>query len=158
MAKSLLSLALMATQLFSWSASPLYLCLCGNGSICIDFGPDNCDCCKHSQVDDDCTVHHACKVHEHGDSSERAGHDQNSVAGNPCDCTHIQISQRQISTVVSSSSSPDAERLIAFVDSITCDLSAHVGVPPTDEAGAFWLTQHTPPLLLSQSAPVVMRC
>jgi hypothetical protein len=44
----LLVLALVATQLQSWSGGALYLCLKSDGSLCcIDEGPDSCTCCDH---------------------------------------------------------------------------------------------------------------
>jgi hypothetical protein len=48
MVRWLLVLALVATQLQSWSGGALYLCLKTDGSFCcIDEGPDSCTCCDH---------------------------------------------------------------------------------------------------------------
>lgn len=157
MAKSLLSLGLMMTQLLSWSVSPLYLCVAGDGSVCIDFGPENCHCCMHSQ-DVECAGECACTDHDRSQHEQQAGHEEKSVAAEPCDCTHIQISQTPNSTLIPSTNSPDAERLVVFLATITCDLCAHAGVPPTDARNGILQTLHAPPSALAVLASVIMRC
>jgi len=158
MAKSLLSLALIVTQLLSWSASPLYLCLGSDGSVCVDHGPDGCECCKHSHSDDECVGSRACKDHDHNNPGERGGHQEDLAAGDPCDCTHIQILQTQSPTLIPSSNSPDVEHLIVILATIPCDLCAHVGVPPISETAKMLHMLDAPPLSLILLASVNMRC
>ena len=159
MTKSLLSLVLMMTQFLSWSPSPLYLCLGNDGSFCIDFGPENCDCCNHSPADDECvTADGSCKHHDHANSTRQTTELDDSVRASTCDCTHIQISQPQNPTLVPSSVSTDAQRLVVFFATITCDLYSHIGVPPIDEAPTLLRTLHAPSLSLTVLASVIRRC
>ena len=157
MMQSLLSLVLVMTQLLSWSASPLYLCFDDDGSVCIDLGPDECGCCKHSPADDECvSVDGSCEDHDHSDSAKLATALEGSFGASPCDCTHIQISQSPM--LVRSSTSPDAQRLVVFFATITCDLYSYVAVPPIDEAPTLFQTLNAPSLSLIAMASIIMRC
>lgn len=102
MATRLLLLLLVTTQLVSWSAAPLYLCVARCGSVCIDRGSENCGCNEksHRQAQIGHPLCDQCREHEeHGDNEpEIAGH-VHSVF-NDCDCTHIQILHRQGPVVV----------------------------------------------------------
>lgn len=147
---------LAMTQLLSWSASPLYLCINGKGSVCVDFGPEDCGCCAAAvAMDDGHAMHDACCDHDHGNSAQRVGADAYAQS-DPCDCTHIQISQPLCPTLISRSSAPDA-RLLALA-SMTFDLAVQPGMLPTENATACF---GSPPLH-SGSLPVlasaVMRC
>src|SRR5262245_6186215 len=100
MAKSLLSLVLVATQTISCGACPLYLCVGEDGSLCVDFGPDSCDCCQHvpgaslQEARDQAAAHGNSAVHNYGLLGTRHSQD-----AEPCGCTHIQISAPQTATL-----------------------------------------------------------
>lgn len=160
MTKALLSLTLILTQLLSWSASPLYLCLGDDGSICVDFGPEDCTCCKQPTVagSERVAEHGTCKDHVHHNSEKQGLNSENSVAGAPCDCTHIQILQTQTATVVFSSVSPDFQRLAVILATPSCNLVSHVGIPPIEEAAILLRLLHSPSSSLPVSASAVMRC
>ena len=134
MPKPLLALALVMTQLLSWSVPPVYLCLESDGSICIDSGPEHCDCCRsdrcwhdHFSADGCCTD---------GDDCQSVEHDWGLDAGcrgdrAPCNCTHIQISQQQSPIVLSPVASPESSHVAAMVvaslgclNSVSADLDA----------------------------------
>lgn len=75
MGRVLVSLVLLFTQTLPASASPLYLCLCGD-RVCIDGGPQACECCHdcdsspaHESCASQCGVHElgAAIDDEHGD-------------------------------------------------------------------------------------------
>src|SRR5262249_41923595 len=95
MAKNLLSLLLVMTQLLSWSTQAVYLCVDSDGSICLDGGPDACDCCHHD--DHDCD-HHGCSQHHDpvlvaSCATQPAG--QWEATESDCNCWHIQILSQQ---------------------------------------------------------------
>lgn len=117
MTKTLLSAVLVATQVLSWQASPLYLCLSADGSMCVDFGPSGCHCRDASGHAGCSHEHHACTasdrehaVCEHGccEHGQLAESDQ----ANPCGCDHIQISEPQAATRVRVVVAPDAPHLV----------------------------------------------
>jgi hypothetical protein len=89
MPRALLILFLMGAQLVSWNASPLFLCLDSDGTVCVDLGPDSCACCRH---------HHDVEAASNttGIHSEPAG-----VDAPPCDCTHVQITVAWTAVTVS---------------------------------------------------------
>jgi len=83
MPRAFLITLLLAAQLISWNASPLFLCMDEDGAVCIDLGPGFCACGGH-----------------HHDLAEGAPPapvlpDRHKlpdrVGGLPCDCTHLQI-------------------------------------------------------------------
>ena len=159
MAKSLLSLVLMTMQLISWGASPLYLCLGGDGSFCIDFGPESCKCCKHPHIETNgCgSAPSACQEHDHSHSEKPSVNCDKFAATAPCECTHIQIPEFHGTALVASSTSPDVERLVNFL-TIASGLSFHVGIPPIDESTTLIHVPPPPTLSLTKSASAVMRC
>jgi len=58
MAKSLLILMLMTTQLLAGSGGSVYLCISNDGSYCcFDTGPESCMCCHEEQEE---IVHDPC--------------------------------------------------------------------------------------------------
>jgi len=85
---------LLLAQVISWNASPLYLCLDGDGSLCIDQGPDSCgcersnDCHEHSgSIRDACPNHQVARLDRSSDSQFAAV----CLERPHCDCTHIQL-------------------------------------------------------------------
>jgi hypothetical protein len=99
MVNSLLSLILVATQVLSWNAAPLFLCLESDGTACFDFGPDTCGCCHDVASTPGATESLACHEHagcNHAEHAQPAGSTTDSQAsGSPCGCTHVQISDPQ---------------------------------------------------------------
>jgi hypothetical protein len=64
------ALALVAAQALSWAAGPLFVCTDRAGDVCVDRGPQNCDCC-------------------HGDERcDLAATASQAVTAAPCDCEH----------------------------------------------------------------------
>lgn len=99
MAKLLIILMLMTTQLLAGTCRSMHLCISNDGSYCcIDAGPDSCTCCqKHSEgVPEACCDEHAGdevseKCGEHCEEEITEPDAQSSVAGDPCGCTHIPL-------------------------------------------------------------------
>src|ERR1044072_197868 len=101
-----LTAVLLSTQLFSWSAAPVYVCLANDGSVGMHLG--NSACCNHDRDDacehgDDACEHATCKCHHRHCHKAVAAHEHrethslapslHSIVRSGCDCTHIQISQ-----------------------------------------------------------------
>jgi hypothetical protein len=89
MAVRILSLMLAVTQLMSWAAAPLNLCISTSGSVSVELGDGNCTRCIetcHEQVQSEpstCCGH--CCSHESNDQPVLA------LIETPCDCTHIPL-------------------------------------------------------------------
>lgn len=94
MSKPVLSLVLALTQLLPWSASPLFLCLGSDGSVCLDAGPDACSCCHRHEDEPDCGGLACSEMHDQCETSDVPGLCAND-SGDDCDCTHVQLSQGQ---------------------------------------------------------------
>lgn len=125
MAKSLLILMLMTTQLLAGSGGSVYVCISNDGSYCcFDAGPESCMCCQDERE----TVHESrcggceedgnkapCGRHEEGQPT--CPDDDILVAGDPCGCTHIPVvmPSDQPTNVARSSNSVDGERLISLI-------------------------------------------
>jgi hypothetical protein len=100
MAKSLLILMLVTTQLAAAGRGSVYLCIDGSGEYCcLDAGPESCDCCRHVQQQQPDACCEACE-HEHpGSPSQHESNekpqpcDGSLVAGDSCGCTHIPVVQ-----------------------------------------------------------------
>ena len=120
MVNSLLSLILVATQVLSWNAAPLYLCLESDGSVCFDFGPDMCGCCHEDASTQEsgspAACHeHACGHAEHARPADQAADSQSSSS--PCGCTHVQISDPQTASlgrVTFTAADLDVQHLLAI--------------------------------------------
>ncbi|MEX0675446.1 MAG: hypothetical protein WD063_00125 [Pirellulales bacterium] len=150
MVKTLLSAVLVATQLVSWNASPLYLCLGADGSICVDFGPAGCGCCRNRPAEKGCCG----SQHE----ADVCGQLPLAVDNfDPCGCDHIQISEPQSAMLVRTTAAPDAQGwgipLVAALctGASGCCISATSADAPRCPCDA-----HSTALVLLAS--VVMRC
>jgi hypothetical protein len=104
--KPFLTLLLVLVQLTAWGRAPLYLCVSSDGTVCVDLGPDFCDCCGHEPgADGDHACSAGCEHHDHS-ASDVCGAHQEGQAGNdslataPCDCTHIGLAARQEAAIV----------------------------------------------------------
>ena len=81
---------LAVTQILSWSAMPVSLCISENGSVCVDLGQENCVCCRDTN-------------HEHGNQPACCGRcdasepdDLPAVAQKDgCDCLHLPLMSQQ---------------------------------------------------------------
>jgi len=164
MTKFLLAMTLVATQAFASLGLPLYLCLGHDGSICVDFGPDACDCCQH-ESDHECDEHGNCGSahcsHEHSHAPAGAARpaddaEPSALASDDCPCTHVQISAPQhAATVKSSESAADSSAFSV--------LAANVVTAPlvlTADAGEFRIhgPAGSPCCALALVASAVMRC
>ena len=79
----------------------MYLCLAGDGSVCVDFGPAGCRCCPRHDGAEACESHHDHQCPEHSDQGKQNG--PMLAAECDCDCSHIQIVQQQGPVVVQKS-------------------------------------------------------
>lgn len=161
MAKSLLILMLVATQLLAGSGGSLYLCISGDGSCCcLDSGPGSCTCC-HEPDDDpqacasDCDEV-ACRCH---DGRETPAAPTVEIANDDCGCIHIPliVSAEQPTRVVRTATTTDAERLtqlIASPPSLDIGHTISVASPP-----ASWgRPPAVPQFALTVISTVVIRC
>jgi len=107
MARAILILTLVTTQLLSVSGDAIYLCVRNDGSTCcVDAGPESCTCCQapdklaesESCHESDCDSHGLA----HGHGLAATCHEEHavpatqipaigSVIGDDCDCTHIPL-------------------------------------------------------------------
>jgi hypothetical protein len=144
MIRSLLALVLLGAQVLSWNASPLYLCLGPDGSICLDFGPASCGCCRPQAADAD------------GCQSEHAQHDDHGQ-GDSCPCTHVQISEAQTATLNRAPAAPDAHRLVTSL-AAAGDLSSAGCLPTTSQSALPITPLDLPSAALCGRASIVLRC
>jgi hypothetical protein len=110
MLRSFLSLLLATTHLLTCGAAPLYLCIDADGSMCIDAGPADCDCCGDAVA----TAHDheacgaTCDEHEReaavADAACREAGPDSLVSATPCDCEHLAISGSCAPAIVRASS------------------------------------------------------
>jgi hypothetical protein len=96
MLKLLLAFALASSQLLSLGTGALYLCIGGDGSVCLNANPESCTCCENCsepESKDDretcsCSCEHACAV--------KATIAQKVIADvDGCQCTHLLLSSGQ---------------------------------------------------------------
>jgi hypothetical protein len=155
MTKTLLSLLVVATQLLSWNASPLYFCLGDDGSMCIDFGPDTCGCCLDKSEDACYGAHEPCPA-DHKHDTHVADHAADHGQSNPCGCDHVQISEPQIA-VRHRAVDIDAHDVLAAavlaVDASACHVAA-ADVQLTESA----FRPAIPRPALAELSSVVLRC
>ena len=106
MVKPLLIILLALVQVTAWGRAPLYLCVSNDGTVCVDLGPDFCDCCHHelaAEGDHGCSA--GCDHHDQA-GGDVCGHQQeaqvadSSLATAPCDCTHIGLAARPDAAIV----------------------------------------------------------
>lgn len=160
MAKSLLSLLLMLTQLLSWSMSSVYLCVDSHGAVCLDGGAESCDCCQHEchQDHDGLCSHDVChEQHEHG---VPAGSSDSPAGWTPadadCDCSHIQIVSQQQPTSVQATVSIDVAHqdfVTPFADGLSATYSALGQIEPADSP-----LRAASSFALIERASVCLRC
>lgn len=167
MAKSLLILMLMTTQLLAGSCGSVHLCISGDCSFCcLDAGPDSCTCCQKHTEDpseagcdeyaDEALSGKCCGHCEVGSTEPES---QFAVATDSCGCTHIPlvVSSGQPTTVVRSTVSESVEwysLLIAWLPTLVFDGNAITRVPPM----RWHESPAAPDLALTVISAVVIRC
>jgi hypothetical protein len=151
MVKTLLSFVLFAAQVLSWNASGVYLCLGADGSVCVDFGPASCGCCRLDPADiDRCSS-------EHGRRDDHRGFPCGLPDFDPCGCTHVQISEPQCATLERATEVPDARRLVTTPDRSSslagacCDLA-------TGQTALRVIPSDLPSGPLGELSSIVLRC
>lgn len=72
---------LLCSQLIAPALSGQFVCLAANGCICVDGGPETCNCCKSAPKVADCS----CGCHQ-GEPESSSQLDEGSQ-----DCSHIAI-------------------------------------------------------------------
>jgi hypothetical protein len=103
MAKLTVSLLLVFTQFLSWNAAPVYLCICDKDTVCLDGGPDDCNCC-HEDADE----HHAT-------ADNRQPADRTTLAlTSECDCRHVELSLAGPVTLVRGADHVDGSNWLAL--------------------------------------------
>ncbi len=149
MVQTLIALMLVATQVLSWNAASVYLCVDADGTACFDFGPATCGCC-HGEAAEDEHAGHACHGHDHalaeGDSS---------APDDDCGCTHIQISVPHSATLVRATATPDDQQL-ALPLAILADTA--VGTFSLDAGAGLYRLPAILPNALVERTSIVLRC
>jgi hypothetical protein len=160
MAKSLVTLLLVATQVASWNAGRLYLCLGRDGSVAIDFGPGFCDSCQPAEAECSCACEHAaCPRHEPAacDAAEHAAACQHAGGPlDPCDCLHIQISEPQ--TAVVKLSAEAARDALASIGLLGLDVASACLAGSPAAVGLFSPAEFLGAGPLALRSSVVLRC
>lgn len=126
MAKSLLILMLMTTQLLAGSTGPVYICIKNNGEYCcLDTSPKFCTCCQEHRQE---AAHETCCA-DSGCAGEivelPCGHHDQTLPSSDlivemddaCGCTHIPVavSPDQATTATRTAFSAEIERLALHV-------------------------------------------
>jgi hypothetical protein len=159
MLKLVITVVLAATQVASWSALPLYLCIDKDGSVCIDLGSESCACCGASESEP--------HLLPRCDCCGGSGHDHDAVGGcagggaeisDACGCLHFQILHQQGPVVARGKAKGDN---ITRADRPT---PPDYGVAPRDEIVGCDCPQSRPTAhvpaggSVNSRAPVVLRC
>ncbi len=87
MTRLLATLALIVSQSMSWAAGPLYVCVDREGEVCLDRGPQACDCCA-TDIDLSAASH---ADHDAATCTGMRGPAtlaDASLTEAPCDCDH----------------------------------------------------------------------
>ena len=82
---------LAVTQLMSWAATPLHLCIDKNGSVHLEVSSSNCNSCADDNHGKDDSEHATCCSHC---EAEESGHAVVALE-EPCGCTHIPLMLEQ---------------------------------------------------------------
>jgi hypothetical protein len=141
--KSLLILMLAALQVLSGTGAARFLCISRSGSVCIDSGPESCQCCGHDEScrdeEPDNDEHGCChndavtKSCDAQKADRPAASESAIVADETCGCTHISISAGQYTVVKAASTAMELDQfgaLLAWASSI--GLSQDAAFIPTN--------------------------
>ncbi|MFO0903703.1 MAG: hypothetical protein U0939_11925 [Pirellulales bacterium] len=165
MAKSLLILMLMTTQLLAGSGDSVYLCIGSDGSYRIDAGRDSCtscdvtcgaDCCADSN--DSIGQRDGLPCGTHGNNRRFQQAIETLAAEESCDCTHIPImtSSDQPTRAARASITVDVERLSLLVAQPSSIGLACLPAPPSSLHR--WVNSAIPDFALAVISTVIIRC
>lgn len=150
----------MASQLLTWRAGDVYLCLHGDGTFCcLDPGPETCTCSSESLAETICQPAHChCAPVDHRDHEHDGGQSSGPlpVSLSADECTHLWIAGI---TPLADLRSGLAERCEAAAGSWAA-VSGDLLVFPDVDVGAplssprRWI----PPLFLTVLSTVALRC
>jgi hypothetical protein len=155
LAKLLTTLTLVTAQTMTWAGGPLFLCVDSAGEVCIDGGPDACECCPAAQSTTGacCEEHATCKA---GVAASCATNAQ-SVTGEPCDCQHELIAQ-QSTKATSNSSNMSIGKLLHTTAWAACLLSDAPLLMVDLAAGPAELAPDAASPQLGRIGSIVLRC
>ncbi len=167
MFKPIVAVVLAVTQVASWNALPLYLCVGKDGSMCVDLGWASCTCGKGACCSE--TKEH--DPHPHAACGRSAGCDHGEEAAalracgvsavrdaDACGCTHYPIMQQQ--GPVTTRGKPN----VGGIDQAGHLIPADDGAPPAGHSLVVGVARCAPhPLAIpaarsKTAAPVVLRC
>lgn len=157
LAKLLTTLTLVAAQTLTWAGGPLFLCVDSGGNVCIDGGPDACECCPADQehAGSGCTEHAMCEAFDA--ASTPCSSKAPSVTGEPCDCQHELIAQ-QSTRATSNSTSTSIGKLLHTTAWAACLLSDAPTIVSECVAGPAELAPDAASPQLGRIGSIVLRC
>lgn len=165
MARSILVVMLMATQLLAGSGGPVYLCIRSDGSFCcLDAGPGSCGCCEVEAPDRkkssgcSCCHHDSAPVCE-STADRKCSADLVGVIVGHCDCTHVLLVQENSSArVVRASGSVERIGPMGLaVDPSSTSIAEEMGRPWAGRSEPFRPPTTTPHTLTVLSC-VLIQC
>jgi hypothetical protein len=158
MVKTLLSLLLVVTQVVPWTASPLFLCVGSDGSVCLDGGPAACACCRDREHEEDaCCAGSADNArHEHRLPAQSDDRCAASISDDDCDCAHVLLS-RDARVIRRMRVDDDALNVTSVLATFTTAIAAEVSAPTLATTPGM-MCRDVLSLPLSERAPVVLRC
>lgn len=159
MARSILVLILMMTQLLIGSGGSLYLCVSSDGSCwCIENDPETCTCCPvagpHEVGQCSCESDVCSRCSEYSEAPESAQND--FKVANPCGCTHILISSEQVAS--SAQISTISGRYLQVVALVPCILACDELARCSQSQASWNGPPQIPAFALSVLSTVVLRC
>ena len=143
---------LVVTQLMSWAAAPLHLCISRSGSVCVELGDENCTCCDDTKYEQPVSRSPACCANCDAEESD----EQPVLAWiNPCDCTHIPLMIEQDDSIRAS--------VVSYMSSWDAPipwLHAHLDVVPRTITALVlqWDRRNDPSRHPVALATIVLRC
>jgi len=168
MIRSLLTIALAAGQLLSWSGGSLFVCIDGDGSYCcVDAGPESCEC-RHVDgpanggrsdalgLGPEAYRHEGLHRHDVSCRAECAC----LTAGDSCGCTHLLVSLDSLPADLRLvSSSADFQRLLSRLDSVGHAKACENDVALATALGPTWFRSPSATSFpLAVLSTVVLRC
>jgi hypothetical protein len=130
--KLLFAISLIAIQLLSGGVAPVYLCLCCDGSIYFDEGPESSECravtCRVEESECACCAHDQC--HHEIRTSAPIVEGMSSIGGECGCCTHLPVSGSRTPTLSSGRQRVDAAKLRVWVYSFSCERM--IGLPAAE--------------------------
>jgi hypothetical protein len=158
MGKALLSLMLVVTQVVPWTASPLFLCLASDGSVCLDAGPAACTCCRDHEHDEDACCGRDTDKERHEDGPSRVSDDRGGewVSDADCNCAHVLLSQ-DARVVRRMRVDDDVQSVVPLLTTFVSAVGTEVPAPTLASFSGL-MCRDASSLLPSERAPFVLRC